>query len=104
MSDTGSLATCENAKFSKDHNLINTWVVVDFDSKPYVGKIISQEDDSVEVQELRKVGLNKFVMPDNEDLTLWYDYDKIIAAMTPPAHQTKRLLSIENETWEIYFK
>ena len=91
-------------KVNKDHNLLNTWVVVEYDSTPYVGKVISQDNESVEVQELLQVGQNKFVMPDNEDMTLWYEYEKILGIIQTPLRQTRRVLSIDNESWNMHFK
>ena len=87
----------------KEQDLVNKWCIVEYDSRPYVGKILSQEDDSVEVHELRRVGENKFVETDNDQLTLWYDYDKVIALIEAPVHKSKRQLSLDVATWNKYF-
>ena len=103
-SEISTVPVPEQVQFSKEQDLRDKWVIMNYDSKPYVGKVISQDCDSVEVQELKGIGNNKFVMPDNDDLTLWYDYEKLLATIPPPKQQTRRLLSIDSIYWNKYFE
>ena len=76
---------------------------MEYDSKSYVGKILAQDDESVEIQELRSVGNNTFVESGCDEQTLWYSYDKLIAIIPAPIHKSKRQLSMDTAIWNSYF-
>lgn len=55
---------------------------------------MDQDQESIEVHELRQIGKNIFVYPSGE-ITLWYTYDKIIAIIVEPEKKSKRQLSLD---------
>ena len=48
FTDTGNSE--KDKQFGRDDDLINRWCIVDYDNKPYVGKVLTQDQDSVEIQ------------------------------------------------------
>ncbi|KAK6166538.1 hypothetical protein SNE40_023199 [Patella caerulea] len=57
--------------------LFNKWCIVDYDKKPFLGKILQADGDGIEVTTMKPIGDNKFVWPAVKDI-LWYEYSKIL--------------------------
>ena len=91
----------KSSHFTKDDMLIDKWCLVSYNSRPYVARIVEQ-DDEVGVHALRKVSENKFVISD--DLVVWYAYHDIITIINAPEHKSERQLTLDDATRAQYFK
>jgi len=76
---------------------------MEYNSKSYVGKILAQDDEWVEIKGLRSFGNNKSVESVRDEQTLWYSYDKLIAIIPAPMHKSKRQLSVDAAICNSYF-
>ena len=81
-------------------HLLNNYVVVKYDGRPYPGKVVDIDTQQGEVQVscMHKVGHNRFFWPARTDLC-WYTLDDILAVISEPTKVTGRHFQIETEVF-----
>ena len=96
----GLLTLGSDSETSLD-NLLNKFVIVNYDNTPYPGEVldIDQADGDVQVKCMHNIGRNRFFWPVRHDVC-WYKYDDILAIIPEPQKVTARHHQVDPKIWE----
>ncbi|WAR24274.1 hypothetical protein MAR_037943, partial [Mya arenaria] len=85
---------------SLDESLIDRFCVVDYDGRPYPGKIVDVDDNNIEVSAMHCIGDNIFFWPLTPDV-IWYEGVKVVTLLNnEPSLVTTRHRAIDKTVWE----
>ncbi|WAR12343.1 hypothetical protein MAR_026523 [Mya arenaria] len=89
---------------SLDESLIDRFCVVDYDGRPYPGKIVDVDDNNIEVSAMHCIGDNRFFWPLTPDV-IWYEGVKVVTLLNnEPSLVTTRHRAIDKTVWEAIVK
>ncbi|WAR20475.1 hypothetical protein MAR_002313, partial [Mya arenaria] len=89
---------------SLDESLIDRFCVVDYDGRPYPGKIVDVDDNNIEVSAMHCIGDNIFFWPLTPDV-IWYEGVKVVTLLNnEPSLVTTRHRAIDKTVWEAIVK
>ena len=87
-----------------DHNDVGKWLLVLYDSEPYIGEVLQYlpREDEVLVKVMNQRGKNLFNWPVIEDC-IWYSRENVVTLITGPTKSKKqRHFSLEAQDWFKY--
>ncbi|XP_052255952.1 uncharacterized protein LOC127861484 isoform X1 [Dreissena polymorpha] len=89
-----------NVPVSIDESLVDSYCLVEYDNKPYPGKITEVDDISVKVSAMHCVGINRYFWPLHKD-ECWYEKDRIITMLPcEPEKLSGRHQALPLPIWE----
>ena len=81
--------------------LLNKWVLVNYDGVVYPGIVQSVEETDVEVKCMSRIGKNRYFWPQIED-KIWYIHDDILSTIPQPEKVGSRHVKLAENIWQLY--
>lgn len=95
------ITTCTEDKIP--HNLLNRYVLVQYDNEPYPGVVIDCDDDEVYVRCMHRVGRDlkscSFYWPKAVKDECWYSIEDVLAIIPQP-HAVGRKFYVDAALWK----
>lgn len=97
--ESANTASMEPVDIVEKEDLLNEYVVVVYDGKPYPGVVVDVDAEELKVKCMHRIGQNRFFWPPRDDVC-WYKYDDILTKIPSPSPVTGRHHQVSPEIWE----